>query len=493
MSAPEIRVFNTMQQAKVPLQPITPGKVGVYVCGPTVYSFVHIGNARTFTSFDTIVRYLRYRGFEVRYVRNYTDVDDKIIKAAKETGEDPIALAARFVGEFEADMTALRLLPPDVSPKVSETIPEIIAIIEKLISRGVAYESKGDVYFEVRKYPDYLKLSKRKVDDLLSGAGDREIINEDQKRDPLDFALWKAAKPGEPSWSSPWGAGRPGWHIECSAMSSKYLGETFDLHGGGLDLIFPHHENEIAQSEAASGKTLCNTWMHGGFLDLEGAKMSKSLGNVVRLRDALQRVDAEGLRYFFLSTHYRQQLAFSDKSLADAEARMEYFYETLKKVDERIVGKDFGTGPLHGDPQRFLTEFDVQMSDDFNFTGALGVLSGLFAELNLLTDKPPVKDKPMVGRTLVALRDVVRKVASALGLFESDASEWLLRHRDRQVVVRGIDPKQVESMIQARADARAAKNFPESDRIRAEAKALGVEIMDSPAGTTWKVAPLAAS
>ncbi len=488
MPAPEIRVFNTMQQAKVPLQLVTPGKVGIYVCGPTVYSFVHIGNARTFTSFDTVVRYLRYRGFEVRYVRNYTDVDDKIIKAARETGEDALALAARFVREFEADARQLRLLPPDVSPKVSETIPEIVAIIEKLVSREVAYVSGGDVYFEVRKYPGYLKLSKRNLDDLLAGAGERELVGE-QKRDPMDFALWKAAKPGEPSWPSPWGAGRPGWHIECSAMSAKYLGETFDLHGGGLDLIFPHHENEIAQSEAASGKTLCNAWMHGGFLDLEGAKMSKSLGNVVRLRDALERVDAEALRYFFLSTHYRQQLAFSDKSLADAETRMEYFYETLKKVDERITNKDFGTGALHGDPQRFLAEFDEQVSDDFNFPGGLGVLSGLFGEFNLLTDKPPVKDKPMIGRTLVALREVARKISTALGLFESDAGQWLLARRDRQVKARGIDEKKVHEMVAARDAARAAKNYAESDRIRAEARAMGVDLMDSPAGTTWKIAP----
>ncbi len=471
----------------MPLEPLTPGKIGIYVCGPTVYSFVHIGNARTFTSFDTIVRYLRYRGFEVRYVRNYTDVDDKIIKAAKETGEDAIALAARFVREFEADAAALKLLPPDVSPKVSETIPEIIAIIEKLVANGTAYVSGGDVYFEVRKYEGYLKLSKRKLDDLLAGAGDRELVGE-EKRDPLDFALWKAAKPGEPSWPSPWGAGRPGWHIECSAMSGKYLGETFDLHGGGLDLIFPHHENEIAQSEAASGKTLCNCWMHGGFLDLEGAKMSKSLGNVVRLRDALARVDAEGLRYFFLSTHYRQQLAFSDKSLADAEARMEYFYETLRKLDERLAGKDFGAGPLHGDPQRFLAEFDEAMSDDFNFAGALGVLSGLFAELNLLTDKPPVKDKALVGRTLAALRQVVTKIASALGLFEDDPQAWLARRRDRQVVAKGIDAAQVAALLQARVDARAQKSWGESDRLRDELKALGVEIMDTPQGTTWKVA-----
>ncbi|MDP2276297.1 MAG: cysteine--tRNA ligase [Archangium sp.] len=491
MGAPEIRVFNTLQQAKVPLQPLTPGKLGIYVCGPTVYSFVHIGNARTFTSFDTVVRYLRYRGFEVRYVRNYTDVDDKIIKAAAATGEDAIALAARFVREFEADAARLRLLPPDVSPKVSETIPEIVAIIEKLVARGAAYQSGGDVYFEVRKYPEYLKLSKRNLDDLIAGAGERELVGE-AKRDPLDFALWKAAKPGEPSWPSPWGAGRPGWHIECSAMSAKYLGETFDLHGGGLDLIFPHHENEIAQSEAASGKTLCNSWMHGGFLDLEGAKMSKSLGNVVRLRDALEKVDAEALRYFFLSTHYRQQLAFSDKSLADAETRMEYFYETLKKVDERITGKDFGTGPLHGDPQRFLAEFDEQMSDDFNFPGGLGALSALFTEFNLLTDpKSPVKDKNMAGRTLVALREVARKIAGALGLFELEPAAWLLARRDRQVIARGIDAKKVQEMVAARDAARAAKNpagYAESDRIRAEARAMGVELMDSPAGTTWKIA-----
>ncbi len=491
MTAPEIRVFNTMQQAKVPLAPLSPGKIGIYVCGPTVYSFVHIGNARTFTSFDTIVRYLRFRGFEVKYVRNYTDVDDKIIKAAHDAKEDPIELAARFIREFQRDAKALHLLEPDVSPKVSETIPEIIALIQKLIGNGVAYESQGDVYFEVRKYPSYLKLSKKNLDDLVSGAGERELMLE-AKRDPLDFALWKAAKPGEPSWDSPWGKGRPGWHIECSAMSAKYLGETFDLHGGGLDLIFPHHENEIAQSEAASKKTLCTCWMHGGFLDLEGAKMSKSLGNVVRLRDALEQVDPEALRYFFLTTHYRQALSFSDKQLADAETRMEYFYETLKKVDERIAGKDFGTGALHGDPERFLRELDEAMSDDFNFPGALGALSGLFQELNqLVGDKPPVKDKALIGRTLQALRAIATKAALALGLFEDSPADWLLRRRDRQVTRLGIDVKKIDEAIAARHAARAKKTpegFKEADQIRADLKAMRVEIMDTPAGTSWKVA-----
>ncbi|REG36196.1 cysteinyl-tRNA synthetase [Archangium gephyra] len=475
-----------MTMQKESLEPAVPGKLGVYVCGPTVYSYVHIGNARTFTSFDVVVRYLRYRGFEVKYVRNYTDVDDKIIKAAHETGEEAVVLAARFVEAFREDARALHLLEPDVSPKVSDHLPEIIGIIGKLVDKGLAYESRGDVYFSVRHYPEYAKLSKRNVDDLCAGE---RVQPGEQKHEPLDFALWKAAKPGEPAWDSPWGKGRPGWHIECSAMSAKYLGETFDIHGGGLDLIFPHHENEIAQSEGASGKMFSRYWMHCGFLDLEGAKMSKSLGNVVRLRDALGKVDPEALRFFFVSTHYRHPLNFADKGLADAEQRMEYFYETLRKVDERVGGKDFGKGPLYGEPGRFLTEFESQMDDDFNTAGALGALSGLFGQMNELTDKPPVKDKAQVGRTLQALREDVRKVSGVLGLFEDEPAQWLLRRRDRAVKERGLDVAKVESLIQARNEARKAKNFAEGDRLREELKGLGVEILDTAAGTVWKVAP----
>ncbi|WNG49071.1 cysteine--tRNA ligase [Archangium minus] len=485
MAAASIRLFNTMTMQKETLVPAVPGKLGVYVCGPTVYSYIHIGNARTFTSFDVVVRYLRYRGFDVKYVRNYTDVDDKIIKAAQETGEQPVELAARFVKLFQEDARALHLREPDVSPKVSDHLAEIISIIQKLVEKGVAYESQGDVYFSVRRYPEYAKLSKRNLDDLCAGE---RVQPGEQKHEPLDFALWKAAKPGEPAWDSPWGKGRPGWHIECSAMSARYLGETFDIHGGALDLIFPHHENEIAQSEAASGKTFARYWMHCGFLDLEGAKMSKSLGNVVRLRDALEKVDAEALRFFFLSTHYRHPLGFTDKGLADAEQRMEYFYETLRKVDERVGGKDFGKGALHGEPGKFLTEFESQMDDDFNTAGALGALSGLFALMNELTDKPPVKDKALVGRTLQALREDVRKVSAVLGLFEDEPAQWLLRRRDRAVKERGIDVARVEQLLQARADARKAKNFAEADRVRDELKGLGVEIMDTAGGTVWKVA-----
>jgi cysteinyl-tRNA synthetase len=486
VAQPSITLFNTLTMQKEPLVPAEPGAVRVYVCGPTVYSYIHIGNARTFTSFDVVVRYLRYRGFRVTYVRNYTDVDDKIIKAAHETGEEPVALAARFVEAFREDARALHMVEPDVSPKVSDHIPEIIRIIEQLVARGVAYESQGDVYFSVSRYPGYAKLSKRNLDDLRAGE---RVHPGEQKHEPLDFALWKAAKPGEVAWESPWGKGRPGWHIECSAMSAKYLGESFDIHGGALDLIFPHHENEIAQSEAASGKEFAKYWMHCGFLDIEGAKMSKSLGNVVRLRDALTKVDAEALRFFFLSTHYRHPLNFADKAIADSEHRMEYFYETLRKVDERVAGKDFGKGPLHGEPERFLKEFEAAMDDDFNCPHGLASLSGLFGLMNELTDKPPVKDKALVGRTLQALREDVRKVSGVLGLFGDDPGQWLLRRRERAVRERGIDVAQVERLITERNEARKAKNFAEADRLRNELKTKGVEIMDTAGGTTWKVAP----
>ncbi|MCP3141224.1 cysteine--tRNA ligase [Pyxidicoccus sp. QH1ED-7-1] len=475
-----------MTMQKELLETAVPGEVGVYVCGPTTYSYIHIGNARTFTSFDVVVRYLRHRGMKVRYVRNYTDVDDKIIKAAAETGEAPVALSARYVEIFREDARALHLLEPDHSPKVSDHIPEIIGIIQKLVDNGHAYASQGDVYFSVSSDPDYAKLSKRNLDDLCVGE---RVQPGEQKREPLDFALWKGAKPGEPAWESPWGPGRPGWHIECSAMSAKYLGETFDIHGGALDLIFPHHENEIAQSESASGKPFAKYWMHCGFLDLEGAKMSKSLGNVVRLRDALAKVDPEALRFFFLSTHYRHPLHFADKALADAEARLEYFYETLRKVDERVAGKDFGKGPLHGEPHRYFTEFEAAMDDDFNTAGALGALSGLFVLMNELVDKPPVKDKALVGRTLQALREDVRRASGILGIFEDEAGPWLLRRRERAVRERGIDVAEVERLLGERAAARAAKDFAAADRVRGALKDQGVEIMDTPAGTTWKVAP----
>src|SRR5690606_22343359 len=315
------------------LVPVEPGRIGMYVCGPTVYDMSHLGHARAYVAFDTIARWLRASGYEVELVRNYTDVDDKIIRRAQETGAEPREIAERYIAEFRRDMDALNVRPGDVEPKVTEHMAEIVSMIETLVANGVAYEADGDVYFAVRKFPDYGKLSKRKLEDLMAGA---RVEPGEKKKDPLDFALWKAAKPGEPAWDSPWGKGRPGWHIECSAMSARYLGKTFDIHGGGKDLVFPHHENEIAQSEAAHHQPFAKYWLHNGFVTIQAEKMAKSLGNFVTIRDLLARYDGEALRYFLLSTHYRSPIDFSPEGLDAAQARVAYVYETLRRADERL-------------------------------------------------------------------------------------------------------------------------------------------------------------
>ncbi|HEY8212079.1 MAG TPA: cysteine--tRNA ligase [Myxococcaceae bacterium] len=471
---PGLRLFNTLTMQKEPLEPLQPGHLGVYVCGPTVYHWIHLGNARTFAAFDVVVRYLRYRGWQVKYVRNFTDVDDRILQRAKEQGKTAPEFAQFFIDEFRADARALKMLEPDVEPRVSESVPEIVSIIQALIARGMAYESQGDVYFAVGQYPAYAKLSRRNLDDLKAGA---RVEPGEQKREPLDFALWKAAKPGETwSWESPWGRGRPGWHIECSAMARKHLGETFDIHGGALDLIFPHHENEIAQSEGASGQQMVRYWMHCGFLDLENVKMSKSLGNIVLLRDALKQVDAEALRFFFFSTHYRNPLGFSEKAIADAELRMEYFYETLRKVDAEGAGAD----PWHPEAAKLVAGFEAAMDDDFNAPAAMAVLSELFAALN-----KPTKDKARMAW----LRKAAIRMGGVLGLFEDPPDTWLERHRERMVRQHGVDEAKVRALLDGRAAARASKDYPASDRIRDELKAMGVEVMDTPQGQRWRVLP----
>jgi len=475
-------LFNTLTQRKERLDPLRPGEVRLYVCGPTVYSYVHIGNARTFTAFDVVVRYLRYRGYRVTYVRNITDVDDRIIQAAQATGEDPRAVADRFAAAFAEDAAALGLLAPDAEPRVTGHIPEILALIQALLDAGAAYAAGGDVYFSVARWPGYGKLSHRNVDELQAGEGTGE-----HKRDPLDFALWKAEKPGEPAWEAPWGRGRPGWHIECSAMSAHLLGQPFDIHGGGLDLIFPHHENEIAQSEAAQKKPLARVWMHANFLELESAKMSKSLGNVVRLRDALARVDAEALRLFFLSSHYRSSLTFSEAALVEAERRLEYFYETLARVDERLAQRPAGGAAAPGEPGRFQRAFEEAMDDDFNAAQGQAALHGLFSELNLLLDRPTGSDREKVASTLAELRAEVRPFAEVLGILGEAPGRWLERRRDRLVARRGLDPTHVETLIGQRATARKARDWVRADAIRDQLAALGVELRDGPARTTWKV------
>jgi len=466
-----------MSQKKEELKPLHPPRVGLYVCGPTVYDFVHIGNARTFTAFDTVVRFLRFVGYEVVYVRNYTDVDDKIIQAARQLGESPFALANRFVEAFEEDAQSLRLLPPTVAPRVSSHMEEIVEMIRVLEAKGFAYASGGDVYFSVSSYPAYAALSKRDLSEMR--AGERVAIGE-LKREPLDFALWKAAKEGEPSWESPWGRGRPGWHIECSAMSAKYLGETFDIHGGGGDLVFPHHENELAQSQAASGKPLCTYWMHCGFLDLAGAKMSKSLGNVIGLREALSRVDADSLRYFFLSTHYRNPLKFSDKSLSDAQARVCYFYESLQLLEELSLPS--GSGQTEA-ARSYWAEFAAAMCDDFNTAAALAALSELFNEVNLLGRKKNAK----ALERLAVLRQEAKAMGQVLGLFEEAPAEWLRRRRDTLAAARELDISKVEALVALRQKAREAKDFAQADVVRKELSEMGVEVRDTPSGPEWKL------
>lgn len=482
---PTIKIFNTLTRQKEDLVPQLEGEVGVYVCGPTVYSYVHLGNARTFTSFDLIVRYLRYSGYQVKFVRNFTDVDDKIIQAAHQSGETPEHLADRFVQAFEEDAKSLRLTKPDASPRVTEHIDDILALIGKLIGSGIAYQAEGNVYFSVRQFPNYARLSRRPLDSTQEGE---HVQLGEYKRDALDFALWKSAKPNEPRWDSPWGPGRPGWHIECSAMCMKFFGSTVDIHGGGVDLTFPHHDNEIAQSEAASQRPFSRCWMHSGMLDLEGAKMSKSLGNVVGLRDALAQVDGEALRLFFLSTHYRNPLTFAEKSLRDAEGRLEYYYETIARARDRIAGiEQQSPVSLDDNPGRFLSDFEAAMNDDFNSAAAMSAMAGLFNALNEWLAKPPAQGKVALQQTLRVLIDDARKMGVVLGVLNDAPKDWLERRRARAVRERGIDTAEVERLLACRAQARGEKNFQSADRCREELKQLGIEIQDTPQGTRWKV------
>ena len=481
------RLFNTLTNQKEDLVPREGRKIGMYVCGPTVYDMSHVGHARCYSAFDTIARWLRASGYEVTVVRNYTDVDDKIIKRANEQGLQSTEISERYIEEFKTDMRALNVLPADVEPKVTEHMPEIISLIERLVEKGAAYESEGDVYFAVKLFEPYGKLSRRNLDDLLAGA--RVEVGE-RKRDPLDFALWKTAKPGEPSWDSPWGKGRPGWHIECSAMSEKYLGPSFDIHGGGKDLVFPHHENEIAQSEAASGLQLSKYWMHNGFVTINAEKMAKSLGNFTTIRDMLADYDGESLRFFLLGTHYRSPIDFSVEAIDAAQARVAYVYETLAKVDERLArAGEIGEGQVHAQElvEGLWPRFAEAMEDDFNAAAALGAISEAFPLMNELVEKPPVKDKALVARTLKRLRATVDRIGDVLGVWRQEPHEWLGRHRERMAARRGIDPAWVEGRIAARAEARKAKDFAAADGIRDELQQKGGEIMDSPGGTTWRV------
>ena len=470
-----LTIYNTLTRRPEPFTPISPGKVGMYVCGMTVYDYTHVGHARVMVVFDVIVRYLRARGFDVRYVRNITDIDDKIIRRAAERGEDINALTARFIDAMHEDERALGVLPPDEEPRATGHIGEIVAMIETLVKQGYAYRAtNGDVYYRVRKFAPYGSLSGKSIDELQSGA--RVEVGE-AKEDPLDFVLWKAAKPGEPSWESPWGAGRPGWHIECSAMSTECLGEQFDIHGGGMDLKFPHHENEIAQSEAATSRKFVNYWVHVGFVRVNEEKMSKSLGNFFTVRDVLKKFGPEALRYFILASHYRSPLDYSDRNLQAAKSALDGLYLALRGLDRAAPPKR----SEHED------RFDQAMEDDFNTPKAFAELSGLAGEINRAK---AAGDLPRAAELGAALR----QLGGVLGLLQADPEKYLRSQTAERTLSVGMDAHIVSAMPEAeierriaiRTAARKAKNFAEADRIRDELQAAGIVIEDSSTGTTWR-------
>jgi cysteinyl-tRNA synthetase len=478
-----LRVYNTLAGQKQDFKPLVPGKVGMYVCGVTVYDYCHIGHARANIVFDIIFRYLQYSGYDVTYVRNYTDVDDKIITRANERGISSKELAEEFIRAFDEDMAALGLRKPTYEPKATEYIGEIIAIVEDLLAKGMAYEAGGDVYYSVEKFPAYLKLSKRNLEEMLAGA---RIAPGEQKRNPMDFALWKAAKPGEPSWPSPWGPGRPGWHIECSAMSSSLLGETFDIHGGGRDLIFPHHENEIAQSEGASGKPFVNYWLHNGFVNVDKEKMSKSLGNFFTIRDILQKYDAEVVRFFILTAHYRSPIDFSDQNLKDAQAGLSRFYEALQVAAEAVAGCPQG-GVSSGEGAQLVGQFREAMDDDFNTAQAIGHLFEGARAINRLAGEKKFRKNPDKVATVRDLEQSLRELGDVLGLFSSDPAVWLHRQNLRGLENLGIGEQEIQALIAERLQARKDREFARADQIRDELAGHGIELLDSATGTTWKI------
>lgn len=459
-----LQIHNSLTRQKETFKPITPGKVKMYVCGMTVYDLCHVGHARVMVVFDVVTRYLRALGYEVTYVRNITDIDDKIIKRAAENGETIQALTERYIQEMHRDADALGVLRPDIEPRATESMAEILSMIETLIDKGLAYRAdNGDVYYDVSQFAAYGKLSGRDINELR--AGERVAVNE-AKTDPLDFVLWKAAKEGEPAWDSPWGKGRPGWHIECSAMSAHCLGEHFDIHGGGQDLQFPHHENEIAQSEGAHGCQSVNYWMHNGFVRIDDEKMSKSLGNFFTVREVLARYPAEAVRYFILSSHYRSPLNYAEDQLEQAKAALTRFYTSLRGIEAQ-------TAVRWQDDKEYGPRFQAAMDDDFNTALALSVMADVRQALNKAREQDAEAAGYYAG-LLISFGDV-------LGLFQQEADAFLLGEQasDDEAV-------EIEALIAERNQARADKNWARADEIRDKLNEMGIVLEDSAGKTSWR-------
>ena len=466
----EIQIYNTLTRKKGKLETVEPGKVKMYVCGPTVYNYIHIGNARPAIIFDVVRRYLRYRGYEVTFIQNFTDVDDKLIKKANEMGTTVPEVAEQFIEAYIEDVRALGVLEADAHPRVTDHIQDIIGFISRLVEKNHAYVVDGDVYFRTESFPEYGKLSNQKIEDLQVGA--RIEVNE-KKESPLDFALWKSAKPGEIYWESPWGNGRPGWHIECSAMSKKYLGETFDIHGGGFDLTFPHHENEIAQSECCTGKTMANYWMHNGYINIENEKMSKSIGNVVLVKELRQRFAPRVIRFFMLTAHYRNPINFSDELLKQAE-------NSLSRIDNGVRNATFALanaqeGPVSAEEieiiEQFRHRFIEKMDDDFNTADGITVLFDMVRELNQAMVAGDVK-KELLEHYL----NLFQELGEVLGINLTHTAEETSD---------GLTDQEVNELIEERTNARKNKDFARADEIRNELQEKGIILEDTPQGVRW--------
>ena len=456
-----LKIYNDLSRSKETFEPLQPGKVNLYVCGMTVYDLCHLGHARVMVVFDVVYRYLKAVGYDVTYIRNITDIDDKIINRANENSEPFHELTERFIQAMHEDSDALGIIPPDAEPKATDHIAEIISMCEKLIEKGHAYVAdNGDVYYDVYSFPTYGKLSGKSLEDLQAGA---RVEPGDVKRNPLDFALWKSAKPDEPSWQSPWGDGRPGWHIECSAMSTKALGDTFDIHGGGADLTFPHHENEIAQSEGATGHPFVKYWMHNGFVRINDEKMSKSLGNFFTVREILERYQAEEVRYFILTSQYRSPLNYSDEHLDNARNALTRFYTALRGLPEATPAAD----------TQFEKDFHAAMQDDFNTPEALATLFELVREINRVR-----ADDEATAASLGAL---LRQLGDLIGILQSDAESYL-----RGGASANDGDAEIDALVAQRNEAKANKDWGTADEIRNKLQEMGIVLEDGPSGTTWR-------
>jgi cysteinyl-tRNA synthetase len=477
-----LRIYNTLTKKKEPFEPKTPGKVGMYVCGPTVYDACHIGHARSVVVFDVMARYFRAGGYDVNYVRNFTDVDDKIINRANDLGVSTQELSQKYIDLFYEDMKALNVEQADEEPKATEHIADIIDVVQRLVDRGHAYEAGGDVFFAVESFKDYGKLSGRKLEEMQAGA---RVEIDERKRNPFDFVLWKAAKPGEPMWDSPWGPGRPGWHIECSAMSTRFLGSHFDIHGGGQDLIFPHHENELAQSEGAFGPPVINFWIHNGFVRINQEKMSKSLGNFLLIKDIVKRYHPEAVRLFLLSNHYRSPVDFTEQAIIEAESGLEKIYALLQRIDEEI-GVSGGSEPEQG-PGLLWEKFCEAMDDDFNSALVMGHVFETVRRTNRLMDDLPGEPGPDEQATLRSARADLGRVGSVLGFLSEDPVQFFEQRKSNLLKSKGVDVAAIERLVEERTQARGQKDWAAADRIRDELAAMGVEIKDGAGGTAWKM------